>query len=212
MAGLAQTCSGHGAHAAGLALCSAHRQDSTVLPSDDLAALLIATGSGDRIAFRRLYDSVSPKLFAIIRRISRNAAGSEEILQDVFLRVWNNAASFSPEAGSAMAWLITIARNRAIDVIRQKAPLLAVSAGDKPHPYDTIPDPVNSEARLNDIAVLRNCLGAIEEPTRSCILLAYYEGFSRDELAAKYATPVNTIKSWLHRGLASLRECLERAA
>jgi RNA polymerase sigma-70 factor (ECF subfamily) len=196
----------------GLALRGAHLQDSRVLPSDDLAVLLSAIASGDRTAFRRLYDSVGPQLFAIICRISRNAAGSEEILQDVFLRIWNNAGSFSPRAGSAMAWLITIARNRAIDVLRQKAPLLAVPADNKPHPYDTIADPVNSEARLNDIAVLRNCLGAIEEPTRSCILLAYYEGFSRDELAVKYETPVNTIKSWLHRGLASLRGCLESAA
>ena len=212
MAGLAQTCSGHGSQTIGLALWSAHLQDSFVVPSDDLGTLLIAIASGDRVAFRRLYESVSPKLFAIIRRINRDAAGSEEILQDVFLRVWNNAGSFSPQAGSAMAWLITIARNRAIDVLRQKAPLLAVPADNKPHPYDTIADPVNSEARLNDMAVLRNCLGAIEEPTRSCILLAYYEGFSRDELAAKYETPVNTIKSWLHRGLTSLRDCLESAA
>ncbi|MBV9395660.1 MAG: sigma-70 family RNA polymerase sigma factor, partial [Methylobacteriaceae bacterium] len=121
------------------------------------------------------------------------------------------AASFSPDAGSAMAWLVTIARNRAIDVLRQKPPLAATS-GDKPHPYDSIADPIDSEARLNEAAALRNCLGAIEEPTRSCILLAYYEGFSRDELAARYATPVNTIKSWLHRGLASLRNCLEAAA
>jgi len=182
-----------------------------VVPADDLAALLSAIAARDRAAFRRLYDRVGPKLFAVIRRISRDRAGSEEILQDVFLRVWNNAASFSPDAGSAMAWLVTIARNRAIDVLRQKPPLAATS-GDKPHPYDSIADPIDSEARLNEAAALRNCLGAIEEPTRSCILLAYYEGFSRDELAARYATPVNTIKSWLHRGLASLRNCLEAAA
>ncbi|MEA2839984.1 MAG: hypothetical protein QOF41_1314 [Methylobacteriaceae bacterium] len=195
----------------GLAVLSAYRQESRVLPSDDLSALLIATASGDRVAFRRLYDSVAPKLFAIIRRINRDPAGSEEILQDVFLRVWNNAGSFSPEAGSAMAWLVTIARNRAIDVIRQKRPVLALvnDAGD---PYDSIADTAMSETYLNDIAALRTCLGSIEEPTRTCILLAYYEGFSRDELAAKYAAPVNTIKSWLHRGLASLRDCLESAA
>jgi RNA polymerase sigma-70 factor (ECF subfamily) len=195
----------------GLAPRSACLQNSAVLPSDDLAALLVAIASGDRPAFRRLYDSVGPKLFAIIRRINRDTGGSEEILQDVFLRVWNNAGGFSPDAGSAMAWLITIARNRAIDVIRQKTPLLVV-AGDRPHPYDSIPDPVDNEARLNDIAALRNCLDAIEEPTRSCILLAYYEGFSRDELAMRYEKPVNTIKSWLHRGMASLRDCLESAA
>jgi RNA polymerase sigma-70 factor (ECF subfamily) len=169
-------------------------QDSSVVSSDDLSVLLVAIGSRDRVAFRRLYDQVGPKLFAIIRRINRDTAGSEEILQDVFLRVWDNAATFSPDAGSAMAWLVTIARNRAIDVLRQKPPFLSV-ATDKPHPYDTIADPIDSESRLNDAAALRNCLGAIEEPTRSCILLAYYEGFSRDELAARY-----------------LRDCLESAA
>ena len=181
------------------------------MTSDDLAPLLTAAAGGDRIAFRKLYDCAAPKLFAIIRRINRDAAGSEDILQDVFLRVWNNAESFSPAAGSAMAWLVTIARNRAIDALRQKRPRLAIVDGT-PVSYDSIPDPVNSAASRDDIATLRNCLSFIEEPTRSCILLAYYEGFSRDELAAKYATPVNTIKSWLHRGLASLRDCLGSAA
>src|ERR1700744_1321121 len=210
MAALAQTLGGHGKPSrAALASQHADLQDRFVLESDDLTALLIAAGAGDRIAFRRLYDSVGPKLFAIIRRINRDTSGSEDILQDVFLRVWNNAASFSPQAGSVMAWLVTIARNRAIDVLRQKPPLAAVF-GDKPPSYDRIADPVDGDARLSDIGALRYCLGALEESTRSCVLLAYYEGFSRDELAAKYNTPVNTIKSWLHRGLASLRGCLER--
>ena len=112
MADSHQTCSGHGSQMIDLALWSAHLQDSAVLPSDDLASLLIAIASGDRVAFRRLYDSVGPKLFAIIRRINRDAAGSEEILQEVFLRVWNNAGSFSPDAGSAMAFTVMSDNNR----------------------------------------------------------------------------------------------------
>jgi RNA polymerase sigma factor (sigma-70 family) len=183
-----------------------------VPPTDELAPLLTAVAAGDKIAFRALYDRTAPKLFAIILRISRSRATAEEILQDVFLRVWNNAGSFSPEAGSGMAWLVSIARNRAIDVIRQKSPARAALAEDKPHPYDAIADPADRQTQMNDIAALRQCFGTIEEPTRSCLLLAYYEGWSREELAVRYATPVNTIKSWLHRGLGRLKDCLERAA
>jgi RNA polymerase sigma factor (sigma-70 family) len=183
-----------------------------VSQSDELAPLLIAIAAGDRIAFRELYDRVGPKLFAIIRRINRNAAGAEEILQDVFLKVWSNAGRFSVESGSGMAWLAAISRNRAIDVIRQKPPQQTSFADNKPQPCDDIADPTDRETQMNDVDSLRHCLGDIEEPTRSCILLAYYEGFSRDELASRYGQPVNTIKSWLHRGLTNLKQCLESVA
>ncbi|HEY1735765.1 MAG TPA: sigma-70 family RNA polymerase sigma factor, partial [Methylovirgula sp.] len=92
----------------------------TATNNAELAALLKAVARKDRAAFQALYEDTSPKLFAIVLRILRERAPAEDVLQDVFLKVWQNAAGFSPQAGSAMGWLIAIARNRAIDLLRSK--------------------------------------------------------------------------------------------
>ena len=180
--------------------------------NDELADLLVAAGRGDRDAFRALYDATSPKLFGIILRIIRNRAAAEDILQDVYLRIWRNAATYSREAGPALAWLNSIARNRTIDLLRQKSFATPPVSEDGVDWYEKIAAPGDPEADLVDIAALRHCLGAIEEPNRSCVLLAYYEGYSREELAARFGKPVNTIKTWLHRSLLSLKACLEQTS
>lgn len=175
----------------------------------ELATLLAAVARRDRAAFKRLYDRIAPKLFAILLRILRNKATAEEVLQDVFLRIWENAERFSAETGPAMGWLISIARNRAIDVLRSKNPAEPVAQSDEADPFAHFVVPGDRETEMLNIAALRHCLGTIDEPTRSCILFAYYEGYSREELARRFGSPVNTIKTWLHRGLATLKSCLE---
>ncbi|MEJ0094796.1 MAG: sigma-70 family RNA polymerase sigma factor [Methylocella sp.] len=176
-----------------------------------LAKLLVAVGSGDRAAFRQLYDQTSPKLFAIILRIIRNRSLAEDILQDVFLRIWRNAGAFSIEAGPPQAWLNSITRNRTIDVLRQKNLTSLPDHLEDGDWGDKIAEPRDREADIMDIAALRHCLGEIEEPARSCVLLAYYEGYSRDELAVRFDKPVNTVKTWLHRSLIALKACLQTA-
>jgi RNA polymerase sigma factor (sigma-70 family) len=175
----------------------------------ELITLISAVARRDRAAFKRLYERVAPKLFAILLRMLRNRAIAEEVLQDAFLRVWQNADSFSSEAGPAMPWLISIARNRAIDVLRSKNPAEPVAQSDDADPFANFPAPGDREAEMMNIAALRHCLGTIEEPVRSCVLLAYYEGYSREELARRFDRPVNTIKTWLHRALAALKSCLD---
>jgi RNA polymerase sigma-70 factor (ECF subfamily) len=185
------------------------------LPSNDttgLADLIVAVGGGDRAAFRALYDQTSAKLYGIILRIIRNRSSADDVLQDVYLRIWRSAASYSPDAGPPLAWLNSIARNRTIDLLRRKSfatPPVEDSDGDW---YEKIAGPRDAEADFIDIEALRRCLGGIEEPHRSCVLLAYYEGYSRDELADRFGKPVNTIKTWLHRSLVSLKACLEQAS
>jgi RNA polymerase sigma-70 factor (ECF subfamily) len=176
-----------------------------------LADLIAAVGGGDRAAFRALYDRTSAKLFGIILRIIRNRAAAEDVLQDVYLRIWRSAASYAPEAGPPLAWLNSIARNRTIDLLRQKSFATPPVEDDGVDWYEKIAAPRDAEADFLDIASLRHCLGGIEEPQRSCVLLAYYEGYSRDELADRFGKPVNTIKTWLHRSLVSLKSCLEQA-
>lgn len=184
---------------------------TTSKDNSELAALLAAVSRRDRAAFRTLYDRVAPKLFAIALRILRDRGPAEDALQEIFLKVWQNAASFSPEAGPAMGWLIAIARNRAIDLLRVKraAPLASGEATDL---WENIAATDGDEAQRLELATLRHCLGALEEPQRSCVLLAYYEGYSREELAQRYDKPVNTIKTWLFRSLSLLKSCLESAS
>lgn len=183
----------------------------TATNNAELAALLQAVARKDRAAFQVLYEGTAPKLFAIVLRILRDRAPAEDVLQDVFLRIWQNAAGFSAEAGPAMGWLVAIARNRAIDQLRTKK-LVSLAADDSADPYAEIAAIGDREAEMNDLAVLRQCLGELEEPARSCVLLAYYEGYSREELAKRYDRPVNTIKTWLFRSLSTLKSCLERSS
>lgn len=175
----------------------------------ELESLLAAVAEGDRAAFRRLYELTASKLFATILRIVRVRASAEEVLQDVYLRIWQNAGSFSPDAAPARVWMNSIARNRSIDVIRQRSFASSSSLDDGTDWYERIAEDRDREADMIDVASLRHCLGTIDAQARDCVLLAYYEGFSREELARRYDRPVNTIKTWLHRSLASLRACLD---
>lgn len=178
------------------------------LDNGELIALIGATARGDRDAFATLYQRTAPKLFAILLRILRGKAAAEDALQDVFLKIWQNARSFSPEAGPPMGWLISVARNRAIDILRARNPAEpgALEATDL---FARLADLSDGEAQMSDLSALRHCLGTLEEPARNCILLAYYEGYSREELARRFDRPVGTIKTWLHRNLAILKSCLE---
>jgi CPA2 family monovalent cation:H+ antiporter-2 len=178
----------------------------------ELADLILAVADGDRGAYKQLYDRTAPKLFGIVLRMIRDRSLAEDILQDVFLRVWRNAGNFAPEAGGPMAWLSSIARNRTIDVLRQKSLVLPGHDDSETDWQQMIADPRDPEADFMDISALRHCLSEIDEPARGCVLLAYYEGYSRDELAVRFGRPVNTIKTWLHRSLLALKSCLESLA
>ena len=178
----------------------------------ELEDLLAAVARRDRQAFRDLYDATCGKLFATVLRIVRTKPAAEEVLQDVYLRIWQNAGRFSPETASARTWMNSIARNRAIDVLRQKNFASVTPAEDNEGSwYERIAEDRDREADMVNNASLRRCLAGIDEQARTCVLLAYYEGYSREELAQRYDRPVNTIKTWLHRSLASLRACLDGA-
>ena len=182
------------------------------MPAPDdaaLKALLIAVASQDRDAFRKLYDASSPKLFGTVLRIVRNRPAAEEVLQDVFLRIWQNASSYAPETAPAGVWMNSIARNRSIDVLRQRGYVQVSAVDDASDWFEKVAEDRDREGDMIDNASLRRCLEGIEPQARDCVLLAYYEGFSREELAQRFGRPVNTIKTWLHRSLGILRACLD---
>lgn len=182
----------------------------TQLDDGELTALIRTAARGDREAFAELYRRTAPKLFAILLRMLRSKSMAEDALQDVFLKIWQNADSFSPEIGPAMGWLVAIARNRAIDILRTKNPAKPAET-EMTDFFANIADFAGSEGQIAELAALQHCLGTLEESARNCILLAYYEGYSRDELARHFDRPVGTIKTWLHRSLAILKSCLEAA-
>lgn len=177
--------------------------------SSELSSLIASVGEGDRTAFRALYDATAPKLLGLVVRIVRDRAIAEEVLQDAFLRVWQNASTYSPGAGQPMSWLISIARNRAIDLIRRKREVLARDDANGVSWLDSVPDPRDHERDILGRDALRTCLDRLEGVQRDCIVLAYCDGFSREELAARFGRPVNTIKTWLHRSIFALRACMD---
>ncbi len=174
--------------------------------------LLIAAADGERAAFARLYVATSPQLFALALRIVGERAAAEEVLQDAFISIWRHAVDFRPEKGSAMAWLATIVRNRALDRRRRarpETPMSLVPDAVQAGWADPGPDPQTALLASAEARRLAGCLETLDEGPRSAIRLAYYEGLTHEELAARLSTPLGTIKSWIRRGLLRLKSCLE---
>lgn len=175
---------------------------------DDLADLLARVARQDKAAFGDLYKATSAKLYGVILRISRRPAVAQELLQEVYIRIWQRAGDFDRTRASPITWLATIARNRALDEVRLKA---AVSVEDAPEALE-VADPGRSPAEWAELADetrrLEDCLAGLETDKRDIIRLAYAAGLSREELAERYGRPVATIKTWLHRGLKQLKDCL----
>lgn len=175
----------------------------------DLIDLLARVAARDRDAFATIYRLTSGKLWGIIVRILPRRDVAEDVLQEVYVRIWERAGSFDPAKASPITWMATIARNRAIDEIRRRTP---VSIEDSPEAFeieDSSADPLDSAQQSDELRRLNECLQRLEPDRREIVLLAYYTGLSRDELAQRFERPVNTIKTWLHRSLAQLRKCLD---
>ena len=177
-----------------------------------LQTRLTAIAAGDEAALKALYDETAAKLFGLVLRIVRNREAAEDVLQDVYLRIWQKAGSYAPEAGRPITWMCAIARNRAIDVVRARKETPLTELVDGEDWMHQVPDPHDGERDILDRGALALCLERVDAVHRHCLVLAYCEGFSREELAARFERPVNTIKTWLHRGLANLRSCLDANA
>ncbi len=171
--------------------------------------LLNAVAKRDRAAFRVLFRTSGPKLFGVSLRICRDRALAEDALQEAFVDIWRKAADFDTGRGAAMGWMSVIVRNRSIDLIRRRGRGPQTVDGDA----DNVPEPMDPRAPTDGGAsgmALTQCLGELEVRERELVVLAYCEGYSREELSERYDAPVNTVKTWLRRGLAALKECLEQ--
>ena len=175
-----------------------------------LVEALLRTGEEDRVAFRDLYSLTSAKLFGICYRICGERQAAEDVLHDVYLTIWKRAGAYEPSRASPITWLATIARNRAIDWQRTQKVRRAMPIEDAPPVLDTAP--LASETMLDDeqTHLLHECLETLEQRQRSAIHTAFFDGVTYAELAERQNVPLGTMKSWVRRGLARLRECLER--
>jgi RNA polymerase sigma-70 factor (ECF subfamily) len=183
-------------------------QPTSNINSADLAVLLRRVAGRDRDAFSTLYGGTSAKLYGIVLRILRRRDLSDEVLQEVYVKIWDRAGDFDASRGSPVTWMATIARNQALDEARR---VQSVSIEDMPAGFDIVCDaPVALEAILasEEGRRLHNCLQRLEPHRRDLVVQAYIEGASREELGRRFGAPVPTIKTWLHRSLAQLKECL----
>ena len=176
--------------------------------SDDLGDLLSRIATRDAAAFAALYKQTNAKLYGVVARILTRGDAAADALQEVYVRIWEKAGEFDPLKGSPLAWMATIARNRALDEVRRVRP---VSLEDQPEGFEPAAeeiDPLAARERSEGLTALVDCLKALDEEKRAIVLLAYYRGSSREALAKRFGRPVPTIKTWLHRSLAQLRDCL----
>jgi RNA polymerase sigma-70 factor (ECF subfamily) len=168
------------------------------------AALLSVIRSGDASAMAMLYDRYSSIVYAVALRVLRDTAAAEDVLQEVFMQLWRSPGRFDSSRGSLGPWLAVIARNRAIDVLRKR------------HPETDIEDVVLSVAsdmagdaeRSRAMKKVRSALGAMPSAQRSVLEMAYFEGLTHTEIAAKTGEPLGTIKTRIRAGLLALRKSL----
>jgi RNA polymerase sigma-70 factor (ECF subfamily) len=179
------------------------------MTTEDISKLIMRTALRDRAAFDELYYAVSAKLFGVCLRVLKDREDAEEAVQEVFVKVWTKADRFAVSQHSPMSWLIAIARNHAIDRLRARA-----SEGAKPEaahdPPDPAPGPEDTLMAKAQTAAVERCLDELEAARAAAVRSAYIDGDSYTELAERHDVPLNTMRTWLRRGLQKLRECLER--
>ncbi len=178
--------------------------------SRDLVELLGRVAARDRAAFEALYRATSAKLYGVILGILLRRSLADEALQETYSRIWEKAADFDAERGSAIAWMAAIARNRALDDLRRGK---AAPVTDMPEGFDVAAESETALEGLEQserLKALIDCLSRLEAEKREAVLLAYYRGYSREALSTRYGRPVATIKTWLHRSIIQLRLCLKQ--
>jgi RNA polymerase sigma-70 factor, ECF subfamily len=188
---------------------SVSEMDSQTAALSSIGVLIEAVGRGSRIALKRLYELESRRLYGIALCIVRRPEIAADVLQDTFVQIWQNAATFSAERGAGAAWLTGIVRFRALDAVRK---LGREILSDDPALGDAAlePDVIEKIDAAAEAGALRRCLDLLDDEPRRCILLAFVGGLSHSEIAERVNAPLGSVKSWIRRGLLALRRCLQQ--
>jgi RNA polymerase sigma-70 factor (ECF subfamily) len=176
---------------------------------EQLQRALADVAAGDRPALKTVYDLTSMKVYGVIVRIVRDRERADDVLQDVYLKVWDRAGRYDAAKAGVITWLCAIARNSAIDTVRRDA-RVPVPIAD-----DTMPEPADSDPLADELLCveeeydkLRRCLDELGDDQRKSVRLAFFEGLTHSELSEVLGAPLGTVKSWIRRGLAGLKACL----
>jgi RNA polymerase sigma-70 factor (ECF subfamily) len=171
------------------------------------ADLLARVAEGDQAAFGQLYDQVSPRVLGLVRRLLRDVAQSEEVTQEIFLEVWQNATRYDPSKGGASTWILTMAHRRAVDRIRSSQSSrdrdTRIGIRDFAPEYDSVAESV--EIRIEHERV-EKAMARLTELQRQAVSLAYYGGYSHSEVATMLSVPIGTVKTRLRDGMIRLRD------
>lgn len=173
----------------------------------DIAGLIARTALRDRAAFANLYGRTSAKLFGVCLRILKDRSEAEEALQEVYVKVWQRADRYVQSGFSPISWLVAVARNHCLDILRARKPQgedidLALEVADSG------PNPEQAAVAGSERSRIDACLGQLETDRADAVRGAYLDGYSYEELAARFSVPLNTMRTWLRRSLIKLRECL----
>ena len=172
-----------------------------MLTPAELVWLLAVVAKGDEKAFERLYVATRAKLFGVVLRILKRRDLADEVMQETYLKIWNGAGQFDPAQSSPITWMVAIARNRAIDLLRKRT---ESSIEDEPEAVETAadaPHPLARREMTEELRRLLGCIGGLEPDRQRLVLDAYYNGWSREQLSVKLGVPVSTVKTWLRRSL-----------
>ena len=175
----------------------------------ELEALLARCAAREAAALETLYARVAPILLAVLMRMLKRRDLAEDVLQDVFVKVWQQASQFDANRGRPLAWLVSMARYRAIDLQRAARPAVPITDVSLVlEPQLQVGGPAESAEVLGTGGLLLRCLEQIAAPQRHCLVLAYQEGLTHSEIARAVGEPLGTVKSWVRRSLLALRRCL----
>lgn len=176
---------------------------------EDIEGYIARCALGDRDAFASLYRATSAKLFGICLRVLNSRSEAEDALQEIYVKVWRNAGRYQAGGYSPMTWLITIARNHAIDRLRARR-----AQGTGMDEAEAVPDAAPGPEALaiagSERGRLADCLSELPEDRSMAVQLAYLQGETYADLAARFNVPLNTMRTWLRRSLLKLKECLLR--
>jgi len=169
-------------------------------------ALLSAVRSGDESAMAELYDRYSAIVYSVSLRVLGDTGAAEDVLQEVFLQLWRHPGSFDASRGNLAPWLAVIARNRSIDALRKRRPETDIANVV----VSVEPDLAGEAERAMAMTKVRSVLGEMPAAQRSALEMAYFEGLSHSEIAAKTGEPLGTVKTRIRSGLLALRKAFEK--
>jgi RNA polymerase sigma-70 factor (ECF subfamily) len=177
-------------------------------PSDHDLATIRLVQAGDAAAFERLYDRYGTLLYSVAVRILRSPAEAEDAAQQAWVQAWRRAKDFDPRRGPVGAWLLAIARSRALDLYRKGASRRRAEGEVAPPAATPVNDPPARVQRIQAGERVRRALSTLEPREREVLQIAYFEGLSQSQIAERLGSPLGSVKSWTRRGLERLRALL----